>query len=136
MQETIRLINSFEKRNNISIAVTVYGDGTFGAEEFWDNEKLNESANVEELHDFLRRTKYKLGEDGLCLSPVQIESCTYCGKDKICDGLYPEGCFLENDINSIEGAKRYLESEGINVDEVVKKGVKKIEELKKRLEQE
>lgn len=25
--------------------------------------------------------------------------CNYCGKTEVCKGQYPEGCFLQNDIN-------------------------------------
>lgn len=73
MEKTLQLIKKFERRNNISIAVTFYSDGSSSTEEFWDNEKLNESKTVEELHTFLMNTQYKLDEvDGRCFSPVQI----------------------------------------------------------------
>lgn len=73
MEKTLQLIKNFEKRNNISIAVTFYSDGSSITEEFWDNEKLNESKTVEELHTFLMNTQYKLDDaDGRCFSPVQI----------------------------------------------------------------
>ncbi len=71
MKKTLQLINNFEKRNNINIAITFFGDGSFWIEEFWDNEKLNESKNVEELHNFLKNTQYQL-DNGICISPVQI----------------------------------------------------------------
>lgn len=73
MEKTLQLITDFERRNNISIAVTFYSDGSSSTEEFWDNEKLNESKTVEELHTFLMNTRYKLDDaDERCFSPVQI----------------------------------------------------------------
>jgi len=78
MEKTLQLINNFERRNNISIAVTFYSDGSSSTEEFWDNEKLNESNTVDELHKFLMNTQYKLDDvDRRCFSPVQNT-----GKDK------------------------------------------------------
>lgn len=73
MEKTFQLMKNFERRNNISIAITFCSDGSSSTEEFWDNEKLNESNNIEELHQFLMNTQYKLDEvDGRCFSPVQI----------------------------------------------------------------
>ena len=73
MEKTVQLMTNFEKRNNISIAVTFYSDGSSSTEEFWDNEQLNESKNIDELHKFLMNTQYKLDDiDGRCISPVQI----------------------------------------------------------------
>lgn len=72
MEKTLQLIKNFEKRNNISIAVTLYSDGSSMTEEFWEEENLNESSTVEELHTFLKNTQYKIDVDGRCFSPVQI----------------------------------------------------------------
>lgn len=88
MKKTLKLIRNFEKRNNISIAVTFYSDGSSSTEEFWENEKLNESETVKELHQFLINTQYKLDKaNGRCISPVQLVSQpinnTIC---PLCDG--------------------------------------------------
>lgn len=65
----LKLIKNFEERNNISIGVTIYSDGSGNVEEFWDNEKLY---NGKSVIGFLKRTNYKLDPiDGRCLSPVQ-----------------------------------------------------------------
>ena len=72
MKKTLQLIKNFEKRNNISIAVIIYGDGSTTVEEFWDDEELNQCNSIDELHTFLMNTQYKLADDGGCLSPVQI----------------------------------------------------------------
>jgi hypothetical protein len=72
MEKTLQLIKNFEKRNNISIAITVMGDGSGNVSEFWDYEELKEYKDINDLHDFLKNTQYKLAdEDGRCLSPVQ-----------------------------------------------------------------
>ena len=72
MEKTIQLIKNFEKRNNISIAVTIYSDGSGNVSEFWDYEVLKEQESIEDLHNFLKNTQYKLADDdGRCLSPVQ-----------------------------------------------------------------
>lgn len=72
MEKTLQLIKNFEKRNNISIAVTFYGDGSGTVSEFWDYEELKEFKTIDDLHTFLMNTQYKLAdEDGRCLFPVQ-----------------------------------------------------------------
>jgi hypothetical protein len=71
MEEVINLIDEFEKRNNISIAVTFYSDGSSCIEEFWDNECLSDNNTVEELRFFLINTNYKKSESGRCLKPCQ-----------------------------------------------------------------
>ena len=53
MEKTLQLIKNFEKKNNISIAVTLYGDGSGTVSEFWDNEELTEFKNIDDLHNFL-----------------------------------------------------------------------------------
>lgn len=72
MEKTLQLINNFEKRNNISVAVTFYSNGSGTVSEFWDYEELKEFKNIDDLHKFLMNTQYKLDDkDGRCLSPVQ-----------------------------------------------------------------
>jgi hypothetical protein len=73
MEETFKLMRDFEERNNLSIVVQFYSDGSSLTEEFWDNEKLFECDTIEVLKHFLKNTNYKLAEDdGRCLSPVQV----------------------------------------------------------------
>jgi len=75
MKKLTQLIPNFEKRNNISIGITIFGDGSGNINEFWDNEELKEFSNTKELESFLRNTQYKLDENGKCFSPIQtIES--------------------------------------------------------------
>jgi len=71
MKKLLELVKNFEKRNNISIAITVMGDGSGSVSEFWDYEELKEYQDIEELTDFLKNTQYLLADDGRCVSPVQ-----------------------------------------------------------------
>lgn len=72
MEKTLQLIENFEKRNNISIVVTFYSDGSGTVSEFWDYEELKQFNTIYDLQKFLMNTQYKLAdEDGRCLSPVQ-----------------------------------------------------------------
>ena len=71
MEKTLELVKNFEKRNNISIAITIMGDGSGNVSEFWDYEELKEYKDINELHDFLKNTQYLLADDGRCVSPVQ-----------------------------------------------------------------
>ena len=71
MKKLLELVKNFENRNNISIAITIIGDGSGIVSEFWDYEELKEYKNIEELTDFLKNTQYLLADDGRCVSPVQ-----------------------------------------------------------------
>lgn len=71
MEKTLELVKNFEKRNNISITITIMGDGSGNVIEFWDYEELKEYKDINELHEFLKNTQYLLAEDGRCVSPVQ-----------------------------------------------------------------
>ena len=71
MKDTIQLSKDFEKRNNISIAIKLYSDGSGTVNEFWDDEQLTNFNDEEELHEFLKNINYKLDENGKCFSPVQ-----------------------------------------------------------------
>lgn len=74
MNDVVILAKDFEKRNNLSIAITLFSDGSGNVEEFWNNEKLlDKFKNIEELTDFLKRTEYQLDDKGLCLSPVRLK---------------------------------------------------------------
>jgi hypothetical protein len=72
MKKTLQLIKNFEVRNNMSITLTIMGDGSGSVNEFWDNEELIEFKNIDELHAFLRDIQYQLDDNGKCLSPVQM----------------------------------------------------------------
>lgn len=77
MEEILKLMNDFEKRNNMSIAFTMYKDGSYSVNEFWDEDVLNEGNSIEELKKFLKETRYKLDENGLSYKPcIKIETLT------------------------------------------------------------
>lgn len=70
MKEIIELIKEFEKKNNISIALTIFSDESFIIEEFWDEETLKEGKSSKEFKEFLKNTQYLKCEKGKCFSPV------------------------------------------------------------------
>jgi hypothetical protein len=72
MEEFIQLVKDFEARNNISIVVQIYSDGSSVVEEFWSEEHLYEGEAIDDLMTFIRDTEYKLDKnDGRCLSPAE-----------------------------------------------------------------
>lgn len=71
IQELISELAGFEFRNNISTTVSFHVDGSGSVCEFWDEEELKQFADFGDLLNFLKETKYKLGEDGRCISPVE-----------------------------------------------------------------
>lgn len=71
MEELLKLINDFEQRNNISTRLELFSDGSGCICEFWEeNERLEGFSNTDELINFLKNTRYKLDEEGSCISPV------------------------------------------------------------------
>lgn len=71
VEELTKLIENFEVRNNISVVVSLYSDGSNEVEEFWDKECLYRGNNEGELIEFLKNSNYKLDEEGRCISPVE-----------------------------------------------------------------
>lgn len=74
MEKYFKLIKDFEHRNNLSVYVTFYGDGSCSLHEFWQEELLSEFENFQELEDYLLTINYEKSGNGLCLSPVVIAS--------------------------------------------------------------
>jgi len=72
MDELFKLIDEFEKRNNISVFLELCSDGSGCIREFWDNEKIKHFDKVSELLEFLKNGKLKLAEDGRSVSPIEI----------------------------------------------------------------
>lgn len=72
MENTLKLMNEFEKRNNISTTIEINSDGSGNLREFWDEEIIKEFDSLESLNLFLLEGKLKLAEDGRCISPVEI----------------------------------------------------------------
>ena len=71
MDVILALMSEFEERNNVSISITLFSDGSGDVSEFWEEESIIEFKNKHELVGFLGMAKYKLSEDGRCLSPMQ-----------------------------------------------------------------
>lgn len=65
-----KIMQEFEKRNNISIYLEIHSDGSGQAYEAWHETSLIEFSTEMQMLHFLRKTKYKLDERGLCISPV------------------------------------------------------------------
>lgn len=72
MIETLKLINEFEERNNISVSLVLHGDGSCFLQEFWDYEVIKSFDKIEELHTFLENGKLKKAKDGRSVSPIEI----------------------------------------------------------------
>jgi len=72
MEITLELIKLFEKINNISISITIHGDGSCSVKEFWDEETFKTFKNISELHYFLKNSRLKKDKNGLSLSPIKI----------------------------------------------------------------
>ena len=73
MDTIIKLMNEFEKRNNISISLTLHSDGSGIVEEFWDREELFQFKNYSDLYENLFTVNYELDENGICYSPVRLK---------------------------------------------------------------
>lgn len=100
MEEFLKNLNAFEERNNTSAMVLIHSDGSASIKEFWDSEELAGFKDVDSLNKYLKETQYKLSENGRCISPVQVV-CNYCERTEVCGGVYPEGCFLENQLSMV-----------------------------------
>lgn len=72
MEEILKLLKDFEIRNNMSIAVRLYADGSGVVEEFYHYDELIEFRNAEQFEVFLKETQYKKDANGLTISPVVI----------------------------------------------------------------
>jgi hypothetical protein len=72
MKTTLKLINEFEERNNISISLVLQGDGSCSLQEFWDYEVIKSFDKIDELHTFLENGNLKKDKKGLSISPIQI----------------------------------------------------------------
>jgi len=72
MENTLKLMNEFEERNNISTTLEINADGSGILREFWDEEIIKEFDNIETLVSFLSSGKLKLAEDGRSVSPIVI----------------------------------------------------------------
>ena len=74
MIETLKLINEFEERNNISVSLILHGDGSCSLQEFWDYEVIKSFDKIDELHIFLKNALLKKDKDGISVSPIVVVS--------------------------------------------------------------
>ena len=74
MKEFLELMQTFEKRNNISIVWELCSDGSSHFEELWSDEVLLICETINEAIDFLKNTNYELDKNGRCYSPVRIKT--------------------------------------------------------------
>lgn len=72
MENTLKLMNEFEERNNISTTIEINGDGSGNLREFWDEEIIKEFDSLENLNLFLLNGKLKKAEDGRSVSPIEV----------------------------------------------------------------
>ena len=72
MENTLKLMNEFEERNNISTTIEINGDGSGNLREFWDEEIIKKFDSLENLNLFLLNGKLKKAEDGRSVSPIEV----------------------------------------------------------------
>ena len=62
--------------------------------------------------------------------------CSYCGKTEPCKGSYPEGCFLENELEALnqirESGAKYM-AENIILKETISKLKSQIDKIREEL---
>ena len=72
MKTTLKLINEFEERNNISVSLVLQGDGSCSLQEFWHCEVINSFDKIDELHTFLKNCNLIKDKDGHSISPIEV----------------------------------------------------------------
>ncbi|MDX3913739.1 MAG: hypothetical protein QHC79_09385 [Pseudosphingobacterium sp.] len=70
MDKLLFAMDSFEKRNNVSIGVELFSDGSWSTNEFWEDDSIERGNNIESLIDFLNTAQFKLTDDGRCIRPM------------------------------------------------------------------
>lgn len=71
MEELFQLMDEFERRNNISIFLNLFSDGTGQVLEFWDDDVVFTFESTTQLQKFLKEGRLKL-KNGLSVKPVQV----------------------------------------------------------------
>ena len=72
MENTIRLMQEFELRNNISISVILQGDNSWSVQELWSEVLLKSCGTISELNLFLKSANLKRDKNGLVYNPIEI----------------------------------------------------------------
>jgi hypothetical protein len=71
MEDLLKLMDEFEKRNNTSISLDLCSDGSGTLKEFWDGDEIKSFENSSELFSFLEKGKLKM-LDGRSVNPIEI----------------------------------------------------------------
>jgi len=71
MNYLLELMQEFERRNNTSIGLELFSDGSGQLKEFWEQEKIIEFKNSSELRSFLANANLKM-KDGRSVKPIKI----------------------------------------------------------------
>lgn len=72
MKELLKKMNEFESRNNLSIDVILFSDGSFSIREYWDEEEFIGGSTTEELMGILDNMNCQRAADGRCIKPIII----------------------------------------------------------------
>lgn len=70
--ELKELLKDFEKRNNISVMITIFSDGSWTLSEFWDADNIKAGLNTDDYKDFLKNANLRKDENGLSVKPIEI----------------------------------------------------------------
>lgn len=71
MEDLLKLMQAFEKRNNISIALDLCSDGSGILKAFWDDEEILDFSKSSELQEFLTNGRLKT-KDNHSIKPIEI----------------------------------------------------------------
>jgi len=72
MKKTLKLMEDFNNRNNISVFLEIYIDGSGIIREFFDEEEIKNFDSIDQLESFLANGKLKQFKDGYCARPIEI----------------------------------------------------------------
>lgn len=91
MNELRILMDDFEKRNNISVIIELFSDGSWTIKEFYDEDEVGGGYSFDDLIEFLKTAQFKLADDGRCISPmIRID------KNEL-EGVVKERCHADRD---------------------------------------
>ena len=71
MKNLQKLMEKFEKRNNISTSLILHSDGSGNLVEFWHEDEIKSFSKISELISFLEKGRLKK-ENGRAVSPIEI----------------------------------------------------------------
>jgi len=71
MEELLELIKLFEVRNNLSVGIIIFGDGSGRLFDFWQESTILNFVNSQHIEEFLQGGNLKM-KDGKSISPIEI----------------------------------------------------------------